>query len=122
MQILVKNRVKDGYRRAGLALAKGDNQLDNITDAQLAQLQADARLSVVVSDATPNGGNNQKLPENNQGGDTPQTVVNSVLPANLTVDQIKDKLTALNIQFNNKAVKAELVALLEAAQSAQDAQ
>lgn len=41
-----------GYRRAGLALVKGDNTLEpgTITDTQLAQLRADSRLKVVVDD------------------------------------------------------------------------
>lgn len=48
--IIVKNAAHTGYRRAGLALQAGDNRFDkaSITDAQLAQLEADPRLAVIV--------------------------------------------------------------------------
>ena len=42
------NAAHSGYRRAGLVLAKGENllQADQLSEAQLAQLQSDQRLSL----------------------------------------------------------------------------
>ncbi len=46
--ILVKNAAHTGYRRAGVAFKQGENSFPEtaFTESQLAQLKADARLSV----------------------------------------------------------------------------
>lgn len=47
--VSVKSTSPDGYRRAGFGLNHGENQLE-VTEAQLAQLQADCRLAVTLSE------------------------------------------------------------------------
>lgn len=58
--LLVINHGHDGYRRAGITLAKGENTLDSaaVSAAQLQALIADPRLAVLedtlsASDASP---------------------------------------------------------------------
>ncbi|QOF67335.1 hypothetical protein IFE17_09945 [Actinobacillus sp. GY-402] len=96
-KVKVQNKIKDGYCRAGRILPIGDSVLDDVTEEQLAALQGDHRLVV----------------------GTPEPVeVENVLPADLTkltVEQLKAALTARGVQFGDKAVKADLVALLTAA-------
>ncbi len=52
MAVLVSNLAHTGYRRAGVALVKGENVIpaDTITETQLAQLKADHRLKVAIQD------------------------------------------------------------------------
>ncbi|AKD37523.1 64 kDa virion protein [Pasteurella multocida subsp. multocida OH4807] len=51
-QVVVFNKTdKDGYRRAGFSLLKGSNLLTNVTQAQIEQFKADARL--VFGSQTP---------------------------------------------------------------------
>jgi len=52
-KIVVINGSHAGYRRAGFALAYGRNELDaaSVSAPQLAMLQADPRLSVLVEPA-----------------------------------------------------------------------
>ncbi|UXN35500.1 HI1506-related protein [Avibacterium paragallinarum] len=113
--IIVKNRIKEGYRRAGLALAKGDNRFspESLTPAQLAALQADLRLSVVLE--THEGGHPKGLSGNGEDNKTQSEMDNQLVPANLTVEQLKTKLSELAIEFKASSKKEELVALLEAA-------
>lgn len=51
LKIQVTNAAHDGYRRAGLRFHKGKNTLDSdaITEAQLAMLEADPHLAVLVA-------------------------------------------------------------------------
>lgn len=44
-QVVVHNKIKDGYRRAGFELQKGANLLMDVTAEQVAQLKADPRLT-----------------------------------------------------------------------------
>ncbi len=66
--ILVQCLAHSGYRRAGLVFDQGKNELsaDKVTSAQLAQINADARLSIIedspvtdsASSGTVEGGDN----------------------------------------------------------------
>ena len=47
--IHIFNRAHTGYRRANIAFDKGDNQLDNISQTQLAAIEDDPRLMVQSS-------------------------------------------------------------------------
>ncbi|QUN06434.1 Rho termination factor N-terminal domain-containing protein [Shewanella yunxiaonensis] len=49
-KIIVKNIAHDGYRRAGLSFKKGDNEFTDtqISEAQMAHIKKDPRLSVSV--------------------------------------------------------------------------
>lgn len=114
--IIVKNRIKEGYRRAGLALAKGDNRFspESLTPAQLAALHADPRLSVVLETVENNGGS-EGVSGNSADNQTESEMDNQLVSANLTVEQLKTKLSELAIEFKASSKKEELVALLEAA-------
>ncbi|TID15841.1 hypothetical protein JO83_10510 [Avibacterium paragallinarum] len=114
--IIVKNRIKEGYRRAGIALAKGDNRFsqEHLTQSQLDALNADPRLSVVLETVENNGGD-KGVSGNGTDNKTESEVDNQLVPANLTVEQLKTKLSELAIEFKASSKKEELVALLEAA-------
>lgn len=114
--IIVKNRLKDGYRRAGIALSKGDNTFseEELTPSQLHALQNDPRLSVVLG-AVENYGGGEGLSGNGTGNKTESEMDDKLVPANLTIEQLKAKLTDLHVEFTANAKKAELVALLESA-------
>lgn len=59
------------------------------------------------------------LPEDNSGGKGGQKVDLGTLPADLntlTVEQLKNKLTELNVEFDKNANKATLIELLENSQ------
>ncbi|MGX2947355.1 HI1506-related protein [Frederiksenia canicola] len=120
-EVLVQNRVAEGYRRAGFALQKGENQLRGVTAEQLAQIKADIRLA--VSHAAPMVADGQALSQglsqDDKGQQGEKSVGGSLLPATLTVEQLKAKLTELGIAFKPSAHKPELIALLEAALSAE---
>lgn len=113
-QVVVHSKVQDGYRRAGISLQQGDNLLKNLTLEQLEQFKADARL--VVQEVLEQGGESgaKGLPENGEAA-PPQSeqLSEGVLPADLTVEQLKAKLKELNVEFAKEAKKADLVALLE---------
>ncbi|EKE75190.1 HI1506-related protein [Gallaecimonas xiamenensis] len=51
--LVVASIAHDGYRRAGLGFKKGDNAFANqpLTDAQLAAIEADPRLSIKKAEA-----------------------------------------------------------------------
>lgn len=54
-QIIVICLAHDGYRRAGIEFKKGENliETDQLSDAQLGQIKADARLNIVDAKETP---------------------------------------------------------------------
>ncbi|MDW0617364.1 HI1506-related protein [Mannheimia haemolytica] len=111
---VVQNKIKDGYRRAGISLAKGENVLPSITETQLKQLQADPRLVVTQTEqaSLQNGGKGLSQHSPNDG--IKSNLDGGVVPANLTVEQLKAKLTELGVEFKSDALKAELVAILTA--------
>ncbi|WP_233115149.1 HI1506-related protein [Aggregatibacter actinomycetemcomitans] len=139
-KITVQNRIKSGYCRAGRILPLGESTLSELSAAQVAALQNDPRL--VVGQAEPmqeadTDGNPKPVVETQHGAaqqvaqqaneaDTPKTVDDGALPAdlnNLTVEQLKTKLSERGVQFAANAVKADLVALLaDALKTTQDAQ
>ncbi|RRN04679.1 hypothetical protein EIM44_04370 [Bibersteinia trehalosi] len=112
---VVQNKVKDGYRRAGISLAKGENVLPSITETQLKQLQADPRLVVTQTEqaSLQNGG--KGLSQHSPDDGSKSNLDGGVVPANLTVEQLKAKLTELGVEFKSDALKAELVGLLTTA-------
>lgn len=115
-EVVVQNRVSQGYRRAGFALQKGENQLHNVTAEQLAQIEADTRLAITHSAPMVTEGNqmlSKGLLQDDSGTKTQHNMGNEVLPADLTVEQLKSKLTALNVPFKASSNKPDLVALLE---------
>ncbi|EEY13313.1 HI1506-related protein [Mannheimia haemolytica] len=111
---VVQNKIKDGYRRAGISLAKGENVLPSITETQLKQLQADPRLVVTQTEqaSLQNGG--KGLSQHSPDDGIKSNLDGGVVPANLTVEQLKAKLTELGVEFKSDALKAELVAILTA--------
>lgn len=113
--VVVQNPVAAGYRRAGFSLQKGENQLSNITAEQLAQIKADIRLA--ITDATPMAADGKDLSKGLSQDDKSEQgekgLGGGVLPASLTVEQLKAKLTELGVTFKSSANKPELVALLE---------
>ena len=123
-QVVVHNKVQDGYRRAGVALQKGPNLLMDITQAQIDQFKSDPRLVFDSQDPMPteplDDGLPKRLPENGESDETQHSLDGGLLPADLTVEQLKAKLAELGVEFAGSAKKADLVALLEAALAPKD--
>ncbi|SUT89814.1 Mu-like prophage FluMu protein gp35 [[Actinobacillus] rossii] len=119
-QVVVHNKVKGGYRRAGFALQKGPNLLMGVTETQIAALRADPRLVFGSQDPMPTESieKTEKRLQGNTDGSEKSRLENSPLPADLTVEQLKAKLAELGVNFDKKAKKADLVALLETATQA----
>lgn len=118
ISVVVKNKTKNGYRRAGFSLQPGDNVLANITVAQFEQLKADQRL-VVQEVETGEGG--KGLPKSNPNNSKSGKQLSwGTLPADLTVEKLKAQLTELGVEFKANAVKAELVELLAQALKAKE--
>lgn len=111
---VVQNKIKDGYRRAGISLAKGENVLPSITETQLKQLQADPRLVVTQTEQASLQEGNKGLSQHSPDDGGKSNLDGGVVPANLTVEQLKAKLTELGVEFKSDALKAELMALLTA--------
>lgn len=113
--VLVQNRIKAGYRRAGFSFQPGDNTLTNVSASQLAQLKADPRLVVQVTEQKSGQKGNEGLSDKPTSGDKSESVRDGALPADLTAltaEQLKAMLTEQGIEFKKSATKAELIALL----------
>ena len=126
-KVTVQNRIKDGYCRAGRVLPLGDSTLEALTAKQVAALQGDHRLVVGTPEpmAPAQAGDNKQVPQDGADGKSSTAMDDGALPADLnslTVEQLKTALTERNVPFDNKAVKADLVALLADANAAQDGQ
>lgn len=126
-KVTVQNRIKDGYCRAGRVLPIGDSTLEALTAKQVAALQGDHRLVVGTPEpmAPAQAGDNKQVPQDGADGKSSTAMDDGALPADLnslTVEQLKTALTERNVPFDNKAVKADLVALLADANAAQDGQ
>ncbi len=126
-KVTVQNRIKDGYCRAGRVLPLGDSTLEALTAKQVAALQGDHRLVVGTPEpmASSQAGDNKQVSQDGADGKSSTTMDDGALPADLnslTVEQLKAALTERNVPFDNKAVKADLVALLADATAAQDGQ
>ncbi len=117
-QVVVHNRAHSGYRRAGFVLEKGQNLLMDVTDTQIAAFKADPRLVFGSQDPMPTetieAAEQRLLSENGESDGALSDMDAKVLPADLdlTVEQIKEKLTALGIKFDAKAKKSTLLELL----------
>ncbi len=117
-QVVVHNRAHSGYRRAGFVLEKGQNLLMDVTDTQIAAFKADPRLVFGSQDPMPTetieAAEQRLLSENGESDGALSSVDDGLLPADLdlTVEQIKEKLTALGIKFDAKAKKSTLLELL----------
>lgn len=123
--VLVKNRIAEGYRRAGMALHKGDNYLEDITQAQLTALQGDARLSVVVQAGDDAALGSKGLSKNGESDnaqqdldDTSSLSADLADPKDLTVAQLKAELYTLGVDYAKDAKKEALVALVIEARAA----
>lgn len=126
-KVTVQNRIKDGYCRAGRVLPLGDSTLEALTAKQVAALQGDHRLVVGTPEpmAPAQEGDDKQVPQDGADGKSSTAMDDGALPADLnslTVEQLKTALTERNVPFDNKAVKADLVALLADANAAQDGQ
>ncbi|MFY1027122.1 HI1506-related protein [Actinobacillus seminis] len=104
-QVVVHNKIKDGYRRAGFSLQKGENLLIDVTHKQLEQLKADPRLIFVSQ--------NPMLTESIKDTEKPLSTEGNL--SNLTVAKLQEKLTKLGVEFDKSAKKADLVTALETA-------
>ncbi len=104
-QVVVHNKIKDGYRRAGFSLQKGENLLIDVTHKQLEQLKADPRLIFVSQ--------NPMLTESIKDTEKPLSTEGNL--SNLTVAKLQEKLTKLGVEFDKSAKKAELLDALETA-------
>ena len=113
--IVVSNKIKHGYRRAGFSLSAGENQIYGVTASQLDQLKSDPRLVVTQTEQASLQEGNKGLSQHSPDDGGKSNLDGGVVPANLTVEQLKAKLTELGVEFKSDALKAELVALLTAA-------
>lgn len=117
--VVVQNRLKDGYRRAGLSLHKGDNVFENLSATQIATLKGDARLvvkEITANDAEKSG---EGLSEDNANRDEEKSIREDPLPTDLntlTVEQLKNALRERGRTFDGNAKKADLIALLNGAE------
>ncbi|EGV05661.1 SAP domain protein [Haemophilus pittmaniae HK 85] len=117
--VVVQNRLKDGYRRAGLSLHKGDNVFENLSATQIAALKGDARLvvkEITANDAEKSG---EGLSEDNANRDEEKSIREDPLPTDLntlTVEQLKNALRERGRTFDGNAKKADLIALLNGAE------
>lgn len=119
-QVVVHSKVQDGYRRAGFALQKGPNLLMDVTAAQIEQFKADSRLVFGSQDPMPTeplDDLSKGLSQDNSDDKAQHRVDGVLVPADLTVEQLKTKLNELNVAFAKDAKKPDLVALLETAMS-----
>ncbi|HHP0485796.1 TPA: HI1506-related protein [Vibrio harveyi] len=68
--ILVINSAHDGYRRAGMAFQNGENTIaaDEITETQLAQIQADPHLKYQLSENNAQSGETSGALDANEHG------------------------------------------------------
>lgn len=104
-QVVVHNKIKDGYRRAGFELQKGANLLMDVTAEQVAQLKADPRLTFGSQDPMPT----ESIEE------AEKRLAKDSKKENMTVAQLQEKLTELGVEFDKSAKKADLVTALETA-------
>ena len=117
--VVVQNRLKDGYRRAGLSLHKGDNVFENLSATQIAALKGDASLVVKDITATDAEKSGEGLSEGNANRDEEKSIREDPLPTDLntlTVEQLKNALRERGRTFDGNAKKADLIALLNGAE------
>lgn len=115
--VVVQNRIKEGYRRAGFSFHLGENSLATVSESQLAQLKADSRLVVQVTEQKDGQKGDEGLSDKPTSGDKSESVRDGALPADLTAltaEQLKAMLTERGIEFKKSATKAELITLLTA--------
>lgn len=120
-KIMVQNRIKDGYCRAGRVLPLGESTVEAITAEQVAALQGDHRLVVGTPEPMePNqGGDAKQVSKNSADTDSSKALDDSALPTDLntlTVEQLKNALRERGKTFDGNAKKADLIALLSEAE------
>jgi hypothetical protein len=112
--LALTNLAHTGYRRAGLALVKGENTIpaDTITETQLAQLKADPRLKITVQEeggSAGTDGDQSLLLDQGSVPDTLATAIALLDPAN--VDHFtstgKPQIDALETLLGHKVTAAE---------------
>lgn len=113
-QVVVHNKIKDGYRRAGFELQKGANLLMDVTAEQVAQLKADPRLTFGSQDPMPT----DPMPTESIE-EAEKRLAKDSKTENMTVAQLQEKLSELGVEFDKSAKKADLVTALETALAAQ---
>jgi hypothetical protein len=126
--LALTNLAHTGYRRAGLALVKGENTIpaDTITETQLAQLKADPRIKVVIQDETNSSVANGDQSTPVDQGTVPGTLIEAIAlldPAN--VDHFtstgKPQIDALETLLGHKVTAAERDAAWETFLAEQEA-
>ena len=120
--IVVINGAHAGYRRAGLSLAAGRNELDaaTVSAAQLEMFKADPKLTTVEADegvdpsrALVSGGVSDDLITGTLAGVVDQDGQVHDL-ASMTVPSLKSLAAELKIESYANMKKAELVAAIQA--------
>lgn len=103
--IVVKNFAHSGYRRAGVALERGENHFKagDFTTSQLAMLQADKRLSVSLS--------NEQVQESTSSDGEEQRMADGELSADLTLLNAIAQLDPNNDEHYTKSGKPQTEAL-----------
>ncbi|WP_173497607.1 HI1506-related protein [Shewanella sp. ISTPL2] len=113
-----------GYRRAGMALNKGENliPLAELSDEQVAAFEADQRLKVSVRDMAPASGS-MDIPDGDQtlGTDITGTLTGVKEPngeekalGELSVKELKELAKDLAITGVNSMNKTDLVSAIQA--------
>ena len=113
-----------GYRRAGMALTKGENliPLAELSDEQVAAFEADQRLKVSVRDMAPASGS-VDIPDGDQtlGTDITGTLTGVKEPngeekalGELSVKELKELAKDLAITGVNSMNKTDLVSAIQA--------
>ena len=105
--VLVLCSIATGYRRAGFALEKGENELEVLPE-QLKILQADPRLTVQESEATKPGARkteNSKLDSNSMGNGLDSNGLDSV---ELDLSEAPEKLAPFIAAIHERHKQAPL--------------
>jgi len=113
-----------GYRRAGMALTKGENliPLAELSDEQVAAFEADQRLKVSVRDMAPASGS-VDIPDGDKtlGSNTTGTLTGVKEPngeekalGELTAKELKELAKDLAITGVNSMNKSDLVSAIQA--------
>ncbi len=122
--LLVVCLAHTGYRRAGMALTKGENliPLAELSDEQVAAFEADQRLKVSVRDMAPASGS-VDIPDGDQtlGTDITGTLTGVKEPngeekalGELSVKELKELAKDLAITGVNSMNKTDLVSAIQA--------
>ncbi|UCX05428.1 HI1506-related protein [Shewanella glacialimarina] len=126
--LLVVCLAATGYRRAGVALNKGENLLPlaELSDEQVAAFKADKRLTVSVSDVAPTAGSVELSngdPSLNADGTVTGIVELDGKEKNLeelTVAELKDLAALMQVTDFKAMKKAELISAIQTLKTSVD--